>query len=121
MRYHHLYADDAGESHWRDVAIELTERSFAPPAERIHVSEPEAASAVMFLKLQPGWNEPIHSTPRAQMLICLAGAAQVTASDGETRLIEKGDAWRMEDVGGKGHRTEVVSEVDFEALIVQYT
>lgn len=120
MKVHHLYADAAGESHWRDVEVALEERSFAPPAEKILVSEAEPAAAFVFLTLQAGWNEPTHPTPRAQTLICLAGAVRVTASDGEAREIAKGDVWRMEDLTGKGHHTEVVGEEDFEAAIVQF-
>jgi hypothetical protein len=120
MKYHHLYSDDAGESHWRDIEVGLAERSFAPPAQRILVSDPEAAKALVFLRLQVGWDEPIHPTPRPQMLICLAGAVRVTASDGEARDIKRGDVWRMEDVSGKGHHTCVIGGEDFDAAVVQF-
>jgi hypothetical protein len=120
MRYHHLYVDDAGESRWRDVEIALEERTFAPPAQGIHVSEPEPAKNMMFLRLHTGWSEPIHPTPKKQTLICLAGAVRVTASDGEVREIRPGDLWRMEDLSGKGHHTCVISDGDFDAAIVQY-
>lgn len=120
MKYHHLFADAVGESHWQDVEVPLTERSFAPPARNILVSDAEPASALLFLTLEAGWNEPIHPTPIAQTLICLAGAVQVTASDGEVREIRQGDVWRMEDLQGKGHHTEVISAEDFNAAIVQF-
>lgn len=120
MKYHHLYSDASGESHWRDVDVELAERTFAPPAQNILVSDPEAAKALLFLRLNAGWNEPIHPTPIPQTLICLAGAVRVTASDGEMRDIGKGDVWRMEDLTGKGHHTTVISQEDFSAAIVQF-
>lgn len=120
MRYHHLYADDAGDSHWRAVEVALKERTFAPPAGGIHVSEPVSAQNMMFLKLPAGWNEPVHPTPRCQTLICLRGAVRVIASDGEARDIGPGDVWRMEDLFGKGHHTRVTSDTDFEAIIVQH-
>jgi quercetin dioxygenase-like cupin family protein len=120
LRYHHLYADEAGESRWRDVDVPLKERVFAPPARGIHVSDPESAASIMFLKLPPGWDEPVHPTPKRQMLICLAGGIRVTASDGEVRDLGPGDVWRMEDLAGKGHHTRVTSDRDFEAIIVQY-
>jgi hypothetical protein len=120
MQYHHLYADDKGESHWREVDIVLEERTFAPPARAIHVSEPERTQNMMFLRLHSGWDEPIHPTPKRQMLICLAGTVRVTASDGEVREIGPGDVWRMEDLGGKGHHTRVISDGDFDAVTVQY-
>jgi len=120
MWFHHLYADESGESHWRKVELVLQERTFAPPAQRIFISEPEAAKALVFLSLKSGWNEPSHRTPKRQILMCLAGAVRVTASDGEAREIRQGDVWRMEDVTGKGHHTRVTSGVNFEVVVVQF-
>jgi len=120
MNYHKLYVDDGGESHWQDVAVMLEERSFAPPAKSIEISQPETATRTMFLRLKAGWDEPIHPTPLAQKLICLAGTVRVTASDGEAREIGPGDVWHMEDRHGKGHHTMVTSDVDFEAVIIQF-
>ena len=74
---------------------------------------------MMFLSLPPDWNEPIHPTPKKQMLVCLAGDVRVTASDGEEREISAGDVWLMEDIVGKGHHTRVTSATEFEAIIVQ--
>jgi hypothetical protein len=118
MWFHHLYADESGESHWRKVELMLQERIFAPPAQRIFISE--ATKVLVFLSLKSGWNEPSHRTPKRQILMCLAGAVRVTASDGEARDIGRGDVWRMEDVTGKGHHTRVISGVDFEAVVVQF-
>ena len=47
-----------------------------------------------------------------------SGALKVTASDGDVRVIEPGMIWLMTDTQGKGHESEVVSSVPFEAVIV---
>ncbi|SLN24818.1 hypothetical protein ROA7450_01013 [Roseovarius albus] len=120
MQFYKLYSDVDGESHWEDVAVYLEEKTFAPPANAIEVSESEPVKQFLFLRLKAGWDEPIHPTPVAQKLICLAGAVRVTASDGEYRDIKKGDVWHMEDKTGKGHHTKVTSDDDFEAVIIQY-
>jgi len=120
MKYQKLFSDAAGESHWQEVDVVLQERKFAPPAEDIDISEPEAVTQMMFLRLKSGWNEPIHPTPVRQKLICLAGSVRVTASDGEMRDIGCGDVWHMEDKHGKGHHTMVTSDNDFLSVIVQY-
>jgi hypothetical protein len=120
MKLHKLYADASGESHWQETTIALTERAFAPPAKAIEISDAEPVKQTMFLRLRVGWDEPVHCTPVRQRLICLAGAVRVTASDGETRDIQKGDVWHMEDRHGKGHHTRVISAGDFEAVIIQY-
>ena len=120
MIYRRLYADERGESHRETVEVSLAEKTFAPPAKAIEISEPETAARLLFLRLKSGWNEPVHPTPVAQKLICLAGRARVTASDGEVQEIGPGDVWHMEDLHGKGHHTEVVSREDFESVIVQF-
>ena len=120
MKFEKLYSDADGESHWEDIDVVLEERNFAPPAQDIEISEPELVKQTMFLRLRSGWNEPIHPTPVAQKLICLAGTVRVTASDGEARDIGPGDVWHMEDKHGKGHHTMVTSEEDFESVIIQY-
>lgn len=120
MRYQRLFADEQGESHWETVEVALSEQTFAPPAKSILVSESEPVRSLLHLRLKSGWNEPVHPTPKAQTLICLKGRVKVTASDGETRVIGPCDIWRMEDKFGKGHHTEVISDEDFDAMIVQF-
>lgn len=120
MRFFDLYADEEGESHFRDVEVDLAERSFAPPAQAIEISEISPSTGMLFLRLRAGWNEPVHPTPVAQTLICLRGTVRVTASDGDTREIGPGDVWRMADTHGKGHHTEVISPDDFECVIAQH-
>ncbi|SHH95312.1 cupin domain-containing protein [Marivita hallyeonensis] len=120
MQYHHLFADTDGESHWDDVDIALQERVFAPPAKDIEISDGTPVTSQLFLRLRSGWDEPIHPTPVKQMLICLRGRVAVTASNGARREIGPGDLWLMEDKHGKGHHTRVISDDDFECVIVQY-
>ncbi|MEP1208196.1 MAG: hypothetical protein ABJM29_19240 [Rhizobiaceae bacterium] len=120
MKFFHLYCDADGESHWKDVEVSLSEQVFAPPAEKIEISDPRRATQSLFLRLRAGWNEPSHPTPIAQKLICLKGHASVTASDGDTRQIGPGDVWVMEDTKGKGHHTRVTSQEDFECVMIQY-
>lgn len=120
MKYHCLYEDGEGESHWREVAVGLEEREFAPPAKAIEISHSLPACATLFLRLRAGWNEPAHPTPIRQMLVCLRGAVRVTASDGTARDIGPGGVWMMEDRTGRGHHTEVISDHDFECVIIQH-
>ncbi len=120
MKYQKLFSDDNGESHWEDIDVKLEERTFAPPARNIEISDPEPVKQAMFLRLRAGWNEPIHPTPVAQKLICLAGNVRVTASDGEVRDIGPGNVWHMADNHGKGHHTLVTSKEHFECMIIQY-
>ena len=120
MEYFRLFDRDCGDSTFEDVTITLSEKTFAPPARAIEISETRASSRMLFLRLRKGWNEPIHPTPIPQTLICRQGTVRVTASDGSTREVGPGDVWLMEDCAGKGHHTEVISAEDFECVIVQH-
>lgn len=119
MMYHHLFADAEGESHWKTVEVALSEQSFAPPARSILISDAQPATATLFLRLDAGWNEPAHPTPKRQYFVALSGTVRVTASDGEVRDIGPGDVWLMEDTHGKGHHTQVMGDVAASAVMVQ--
>ena len=119
MQYYHLFSDEDGESRWRNVLISFADREIAPGAQPISVSNREPAKATLFLRLKSGWNEPIRPTERRQLLVALTGRVIVTANDGQTREIGPGDVWRIGDRSGNAHQIHVISDVDFEALMVQ--
>lgn len=114
-----LYADAAGDSRFADDGVALNLQEFAPPAPPLFVSTAEAALRYVLMRLPAGWFGEPHAAPRRQIMFCLAGRLKVTTSTGDTRIIEPGDAWLMEDTTGKGHATEVISASDAEAVIIQ--
>ncbi len=120
MKYHKLYSDADGQSHWETVTVTLVEQTFAPPAKAIEISSADEVKKLLFLRLNAGWGEPVHTSPVEQKLICLTGSARVTASDGEFRDIMPGDVWHMADNHGRGHHTAVTSDDAFTCVIVQY-
>jgi quercetin dioxygenase-like cupin family protein len=84
---------------------------------------PRTASApqhyvVLELPVGRGGTEP-HPTPGRHMLFCLAGRLSVTARSGETRSFAAGDCLLMEDTSGKGHVTEVTSDVPVKAVMIR--
>lgn len=114
-----LYADETGESRFDSYEVPMAWQDFAPPAGPLYVSEPEAATRYMMIRLPAGWSGARHPSPRRQIMFCLRGAMRVTASTGDEREVAGGDAWFMSDTTGKGHTTEVVSEGPVDAVIVQ--
>jgi hypothetical protein len=53
--YIRFYADEHGESHFKDVALELTAVDFAPPAAAVYLSPFLPAKQVGFLDVLPDW------------------------------------------------------------------
>ena len=118
MRYVQLKAGKAGENHFEQVTLDLSEADYRPPAPMMFVSHCYRADGLQFVRLPAGWaGESIHP-PKTQFLICLKGHLEVTVSDGEKRTFGPGDSVLMEDVAGKGHRTRVKGTEECVAAII---
>lgn len=55
MKYARIYADEAGESHFEDVEVELTPITYAPPVPPVNLSAPEPTRAYVFMSAPPGY------------------------------------------------------------------
>ena len=104
MKIHRLYADEKGESHFEDVEIEFKEQSRAG---RLSARLP--ASGIIFRQVAPDYDLDWHPAPRRQYIINLDGGVEITASDGEKRVIGAGEVLLVEDVTGKGHLSKAVN------------
>lgn len=86
MRIHNLYADENGDTHFRDVEIELDDTGPDGTVSRIF-----PASGVIFRITPADWFFDWHATTRRQYVVNLDAPHQVTASDGESRIIGTGE------------------------------
>jgi hypothetical protein len=103
MRIHNLYADEKGESHWRDIEVEWVEtRNFSKMSKRL------PATGVIFRETSGDYDLDWHPAPRRQYIINLDGGVRITASDGEAREISAGEVILVEDVHGKGHLSKSI-------------
>lgn len=103
MRVHNLYTDANGQSHFRDVEVEWIEEG---PAGKLSKRLP--ATGIIFRQVQPSYELDWHNAPRRQYIINLDAGVQITASDGEARVIGAGEVILVEDVTGKGHLSKAV-------------
>jgi hypothetical protein len=98
MRIHNLYADEKGESHWRDIEVEWVEsRNFSKLSKRL------PATGIIFRETSGDYDLDWHPAPRRQYIINLDGGVKITASDGVAREIGAGEVILVEDTHGKGH------------------
>lgn len=101
MRIHHLYADENGESHFRDIDVEwVGERRGSKLSARIPVS------AIIFRETPAEFSLDWHPAPWRQYVVNLDSSVKLTASDGESRIIEPGEVFLVEDVVGRGHLSQ---------------
>ncbi|MGE3272672.1 MAG: hypothetical protein AB7P40_28290 [Chloroflexota bacterium] len=103
MRIHNLYEDANGESHFRDIEVEWSETTATG-----FLSARIPVSALIFRQTKAEYDLDWHPAPRRQYIINLDGGVQLTASDGESRIIGAGEVILVEDVTGKGHLSKSV-------------
>lgn len=104
MRIHHLYEDASGISHFGDIEIEWAQDL---PGGKLSKRRP--ATGVIFRETSGDYDLDWHPAPRRQYIVNLDAGVQITASDGETRVIGAGEVIFVEDTTGKGHLSKAVS------------
>jgi len=105
MRIHNLYTDAKGESHFRDIEVEWAEETRAGK-----ISKRLPATGIIFRQVPPTYDLDWHPAPRRQYIINLDAGVQITASDGESRVIGAGEVILVEDTKGKGHLSKAVGQ-----------
>ena len=119
MRYVRVYADPTGESHFEDVDVPLTAADFAPPAPPAYLSSYTPTTRCAFIVGPAGWYGDWHPTPRRQFFVWLSGETEVRTSDGAVRRFGPGSVVLVEDTGGRGHQSRVVSTEEARHFVVQ--
>jgi hypothetical protein len=103
IHIHNLYADQNGETHFRDIQIEP--ESVGPGGK---VSARFPATGIIFRTTEGSYSYDWHPAPRKQYIINLDAAVKITVSDGESRVIGPGEILLVEDTSGKGHVSQAV-------------
>jgi hypothetical protein len=118
MKYTEIFTNGEGETHFKDVEIELESDQYAPPAPPFMVSELRPATHYGFSQFPSGWVGEWHPAPRRQFYLMLSGEVECTVSDGERRVFGPGSIVLLEDTTGKGHVTRVVGSKDVVTAMV---
>src|SRR5262249_59822836 len=92
-----------GETHFRDIEVEWVEERRGS-----QLSRQFPATGIIFRKTKADYDLDWHPAPRRQYIINLDAGVQITASDGEARVIGAGEVLLVEDVTGKGHLSRSV-------------
>ena len=104
MHIHNLYADESGASHFRDIDVEWEHDL---PGGKMSKRLP--ATGVVFRQTAGDYDLDWHTAPRRQYIVNLDAGVEITASDGETRIIGAGEVLFVEDTTGKGHLSKAVA------------
>jgi hypothetical protein len=118
MHYVRIYTDAAGETHFEDVTLP-TERRQSPVSSALAELAPSlAVSQATFRRVVVDHPPEPHVAPRRQLVVHLAGEAEVEVSDGEVRRFGPGSVVLVDDLTGRGHETRRVGETPRETLMV---
>jgi hypothetical protein len=116
-----ILATSGGGSRFVDDAVGLKDGDFAPPAPPLGLGAVDGARSVRFIGAPAGWDSPPHPAPARQWVVMVSGVVEATTTDGEVRRFGPGMAVLLEDTGGAGHRTRVLGDEPWLALVVVLT
>ena len=114
-----LYTDEHGDSRFDSYEVPLNPRVHAPPAAPFMLADPVATTEYIFFRIPPGWSGDRHPTPNNRLVICLTGELRFIGSTGETLILRAGDRMMDMNTSGKGHATEVISDIPAEGIIIR--
>lgn len=113
MRVHNLYADENGVSHFRDLEIDWVESVRASQRSRTY-----PVSGMVFRQNEGDYALDWHPAPRRQWIINLDAGVRLTTGDGETRTIGAGEVILAEDLHGRGHLSESLSQTLRHSILI---
>ncbi|OPZ44808.1 MAG: hypothetical protein BWY93_00237 [Euryarchaeota archaeon ADurb.BinA087] len=111
VKYHRIYADEKGGSHFATNIIEQSSVQAAPPAAPFYVSGDHPATKYRFYTFEPDWIGEWHPAPTRQFLALMSGTVEMETTDGEVRHFAPGDLVLLEDTTGRGHMTRNIGRV----------
>jgi hypothetical protein len=94
-----LHSDESGETHLEDVGYSMATTKHGLTAQEIAARE-----ISLHVSYDGPDTTPFETSPARQLVITLAGRAEVEATDGSRRPLEVGTILLAEDLTGKGHR-----------------
>ncbi|MDQ1324656.1 MAG: hypothetical protein QG587_1992 [Chloroflexota bacterium] len=113
-----ITATPDGGSRFADDVVGLEDGDFAPPAPPLGLGPVAGSRSVRFIGAPAGWDSPPHPAPARQWVVMIQGNVEATTTDGEVRRFGPGAAVFLEDTSGVGHRTRVVGDEPWLAIVV---
>ncbi len=113
MKYVHLYTGPDGESHFKDVEMEMEDIGSGQQK-----SELMKATGILFSATGPDHHLDWHNAPCRQFVITLEGEVEITVGDGTTRRFGPGDIMLADDTTGQGHISRAVNKQPRKRIFV---
>jgi hypothetical protein len=118
-----LYGDVNGETHFKNIEVDLSQMIAVGGARRDKpagdsVSELIATRGIQFRRAdagqdhgtqEKGWTRPRTPTPPGRYMIMLKGQIEIATTDGDKRVLGPGDILLEDDIGSKGHTGRAIT------------
>lgn len=114
MQYTRIYTDDAGECHFEDVEIPLTDNGSVG-----FMSANMKVSSIQFRENKADYNWDFHTAPNKQFIILLDGVIEIATSLGVVRTFKGGEILLVEDTTGKGHKTRNITNIKRKSIFIK--
>lgn len=98
-----LYSGEDNKSHFEDLALETL-----PLKHCGSYTFPEPVNNISFVECYKSQTIDFHCSKCPQYIVVLKGEIEVTAADGEKRILKPGDVLLAEDMTGVGHKTRYI-------------
>jgi len=85
LNYVKIYADDHGETHFKDEELPMAFLDYAPPAPPLWVGPQGKATGVTVCGFPPAWYGDLHPAPKVEWIMLMTATIDVEVSDGEKR------------------------------------
>jgi len=108
-----LQADLNGDSYFEDQALDLDVEN--PLG---HYTENLSAKSFQLREFSAGLFYDWHNAPQKQYIVYLLGDVKVTTSKDEVRIFSAGDILLANDLKGKGHTTETLTDGRSVVIVV---
>ena len=119
MKVIRVYSGEDGESHFE--SLELSYQPIADNLTGTVATAMRGASGIQFRHSPPGQYIDWHTAPARQYVIILQGQSKITVGDGSSHTFGAGDVLFADDLTGRGHTTEVVSDEPRVSIFVPLT
>ena len=119
MKYTRIYCDDAGDSQFEDVSVEVSPVDYAPPAPPLNLAAPIDSERIILFSVPACWVGDWHPSPCRQFYIQLSGELEIQVGDGEIRKFSAGSMILVKDTSGRGHVSRNLSNSEVNAVFVQ--
>lgn len=113
MQVTRIYTGDDGESHFEEIEVDLKQSGLAG-----RISEPVAATGVVFREVDGDYDLDFHNAPRRQYVVNLTGSVEIEVGDGSRRVLGPGSILLAEDLTGRGHISRNVGGEPRQCLFI---